>query len=118
VTDRSEDLEMTQEASKCDVATGVCAVPGSELAAGSDAARPGDAVAAGRVRIVYVTDPICSACWVSEPAWRSVTARYGDVLDVEHVYGGWCRAGTVSATRGPGSASPATSPTTGTSSRS
>lgn len=78
---------MTTVAGICDTDTGLCAVPGAgaEQAAAPDVA----AVAQERpVRITYVTDPICSACWVSEPAWRSVTSRYADVLDVEHVYGG------------------------------
>lgn len=57
----------------CDVETGVCEVQAPATTAAS---------------VIYVTDPICSACWVSEPAWRSVTARYGDLLDVEHVFGG------------------------------
>jgi protein-disulfide isomerase-like protein with CxxC motif len=57
----------------CDVETGVCEV---------------QIPVVNGARVIYVTDPICSACWVSEPAWRSVTARYGDVLEIEHVFGG------------------------------
>jgi protein-disulfide isomerase-like protein with CxxC motif len=41
-----------------------------------------------RVSITYVTDPICSACWAMEPAWRTLRYRYGDVFDVRLVYGG------------------------------
>jgi len=57
----------------CDLTTGLC---------GSD--EPDTR----RVTITYVTDPICSACWAMEPAWRTVQHRYGDLLDVRHVYGG------------------------------
>ncbi|MFD7704726.1 DsbA family protein [Streptomyces caelestis] len=57
----------------CDLSTGLC---------GADASAP------RRVAVTYVTDPICSACWAMEPAWRSVTYTYGDLLDVRHVYGG------------------------------
>ena len=61
------------DALSCDLATGMCGV-GVE---GSQ-----------RVTVTYVTDPICSACWAMEPAWRSVAFTFGDLLDVRHVYGG------------------------------
>ncbi|MET7746446.1 DsbA family protein [Streptomyces sp. NPDC005385] len=38
-----------------------------------------------------MTDPICSACWILEPAWRSLTERYRDLIEVQHVYGGLLR---------------------------
>ncbi|MEV7973518.1 DsbA family protein [Cellulomonas sp. NPDC089187] len=56
----------------CDLSTGLCGPAESEQ----------------RVRVTYVTDPICSACWAMEPAWRSARLRFGDTLDVQHVYGG------------------------------
>lgn len=43
------------------------------------------------VKVTYVTDPICSACWVMEPAWRSLQYHYGDQLDLRYVYGGLVR---------------------------
>lgn len=61
------------DAMSCDLATGWCGV-GAEVAE--------------RVTVTYVTDPICSACWAMEPAWRSVEYTFGDLLDVRHVYGG------------------------------
>ncbi len=57
----------------CDLDTGRCG---------------GGAEAPRRVTVTYVTDPICSACWAMEPAWRSVLYTFGDLLDVRHVYGG------------------------------
>lgn len=57
----------------CDVATGLCGPGGTSTA---------------RVTVTYVTDPICSACWVMEPAWRAVNYHLGDLVEVRHVYGG------------------------------
>lgn len=61
------------DALSCDLATGLCGVGVEETQ---------------RVAVTYVTDPICSACWAMEPAWRSVEYTFGDLLDVRHVYGG------------------------------
>lgn len=61
------------EVLSCDLATGLCGV---------------DAEGPQRVTVTYVTDPICSACWAMEPAWRAVEYSFGDLLDVRHVYGG------------------------------
>lgn len=60
-------------AAVCDLSTGVCG-PGSSIVQ--------------RVSVTFVTDPICSACWAMEPAWRAIEFHYGDLLDVRHVYGG------------------------------
>lgn len=70
----SDPQQSTAEARLvCDLATGLCGTDGTETQ---------------RVTVTYVTDPICSACWAMEPAWRTVLFRYGDLLDVRHVYGG------------------------------
>lgn len=58
----------------CDLSTGLCG--------------PDQADTSRRVTVTYITDPICSACWATEPAWRAAQFRYGDQLDVRHVYGG------------------------------
>jgi putative protein-disulfide isomerase len=39
-------------------------------------------------RLLYVTDPLCSGCWVLEPAWRRLLYRYRDALTVTYVYAG------------------------------
>lgn len=57
----------------CDLETGVCG--------------PGESSTA-RVSVTYVTDPICSACWVMEPAWRAVEFHLGHLFEVRHLYGG------------------------------
>ncbi len=38
--------------------------------------------------ILYVTDPICSACWVMEPAWRKLLLHYGAHFNYQYIYGG------------------------------
>lgn len=79
---------MSPDAVLCDVETGICELPDAGAPAHAARQTEGRPVGMQQVSVVYVTDPICSACWVSEPAWRSVTARYADLLDVEHVFGG------------------------------
>lgn len=80
----------TPDGGACDLESGVCTLPGNEAAPSRTAATsPGPQ--ADRTRITYVTDPICSACWILEPAWRSLTERYRDLIDVRHVYGGLLR---------------------------
>lgn len=69
----------------CDPETGTCTVQTTPDDTGDDVQL--EAPLAG-VRIMSVTDPICSACWGMEPAWRSLMARYGDLVDVALVYGG------------------------------
>lgn len=77
----------------CDLASGVCV--------------PAQPPAATTVRVTYVTDPICSACWAMEPAWRAVELLYGDLLDVRHVYGGLLPGWTGYADPGAGISGPA-----------
>ncbi|WP_051901190.1 DsbA family protein [Streptomyces aureus] len=74
----------------CDLESGLCALPG-DSAALPDATADNPVPEAGLTTITYVTDPICSACWILEPAWRSLTERYRDLIDVRHVYGGLLR---------------------------
>ncbi|MBL7808270.1 MAG: DsbA family protein [Saprospiraceae bacterium] len=63
----------------CDVQTGLCVNPVSDLK---------DANAAKPVRIIYFTDPICSSCWGIEPMLRRLKLEYGDVVDIEYHMGG------------------------------
>lgn len=63
----------TSGALACDLETGLCGLGESSTA---------------KVKATYVTDPICSACWVMEPAWRAVQFHLGDLFEVRHVYGG------------------------------
>lgn len=57
----------------CDMTTGLCGPAVTDI-------QP--------ITITYVTDPICSACWAMEPAWRAAEFHYGHLFTVRHVYGG------------------------------
>ncbi len=60
-----------------------------------------------KVSVTYYTDPICSACWAMEPAWRTFLARFADVIEVRHVYGGLLRDWADHAVSGSGPQGPA-----------
>jgi 2-polyprenyl-6-methoxyphenol hydroxylase-like FAD-dependent oxidoreductase/predicted DsbA family dithiol-disulfide isomerase len=36
----------------------------------------------------YFTDPICSTCWIIEPAWKKLILEYGHCLEVRYIMGG------------------------------
>ncbi|WP_282127043.1 DsbA family protein [Marinifilum flexuosum] len=40
------------------------------------------------IKIVYYTDPICSACWGIEPQLRRLNLEYGHAFDIEYRMGG------------------------------
>lgn len=88
---RTLDNFGTLSALSCDVSTGLCG--------------PADSAAA-TVQVTYVTDPICSACWASEPGWRALRYHYDGLLDVRHVYGGLLPGWTGFADAGAGISSP------------
>lgn len=69
----------------CDPKQGVCEVPAQTVAGEyttnqSNTEKP--------VKIVYFTDPICSACWGIEPQLRRMKMEYGDHIDIEYCMGG------------------------------
>jgi len=69
----------------CDPKQGVCEVPAQTVAdehttTQSNSEKP--------VKIVYFTDPICSACWQIEPQLRRMKMEYGDYIDIEYCMGG------------------------------
>ena len=41
-----------------------------------------------KVKLIYYTDPICSACWAIEPALKRFKLEYGDYLEIEYRMGG------------------------------
>jgi predicted DsbA family dithiol-disulfide isomerase len=57
----------------CDLQTGLCSKAVTETTT---------------VSILLITDPICSSCWVMEPAWRRLQYHYGEWLKVRYIYGG------------------------------
>lgn len=69
----------------CDPETGACELPASK--------EPMPPIEnqinrAGKVKIVYFTDPICSSCWGIEPQLRKMKLEYGDQIEVEYRMGG------------------------------
>lgn len=63
----------------CDTATGTCTTA------------PGD-MPPVKVKMIYFTDPICSACWGIEPQLRKLKLEYGDHFDIEYRMGGLLRS--------------------------
>ncbi|MCI4671879.1 MAG: DsbA family protein [Bacteroidia bacterium] len=41
-----------------------------------------------KVKLIYYTDPICSACWAIEPQLRRFKLEYGAYFDIEYKMGG------------------------------
>ncbi|HEY4111939.1 DsbA family protein [Puia sp.] len=41
-----------------------------------------------RVRIQYFTDPVCSTCWIVQPALRKIIQEYGRNLNISYHMGG------------------------------
>lgn len=41
-----------------------------------------------QVKVLYFTDPICSACWAIEPQLKKLILEYGDYFDLEYKMGG------------------------------
>jgi predicted DsbA family dithiol-disulfide isomerase len=40
------------------------------------------------LKIIYFTDPICSACWGIEPQLRKLKLEYGEFIEIEYRMGG------------------------------
>ncbi len=68
----------------CDPVTGLCEVPGAQEKEGAVSA----SARRNAVRILYFTDPICSACWSIEPQLRKLQLEYGDYFYIEYHMGG------------------------------
>ena len=41
-----------------------------------------------KVKLIYYTDPICSACWAIEPELKRFKLEYGQYVDIEYRMGG------------------------------
>ena len=69
----------------CDPKQGTCEIPGATAAVNST-----NAMTASEkpVKVVYFTDPICSACWGIEPQLRRMKMEFGDYIEVEYFMGG------------------------------
>lgn len=69
----------------CDLETGMCEIPGRDV---DVKAILNNEVKEKAIRIVYYTDPICSACWGIEGALRKMKLEYGDNFTIEYRMGG------------------------------
>lgn len=68
----------------CDIKTGACGPDDST----SKDIEIIDLEEAQKVKLIYYTDPICSACWAIEPQLRKLKAAYGHEVEVEYRMGG------------------------------
>lgn len=68
----------------CEPEKGSCELPTSNQK--SD--KQDIAAAKKMIKIIYFTDPICSACWGIEPQLRKLKLEYGDAVEVEYHMGG------------------------------
>lgn len=66
----------------CDLATGLCG-PTTE-----DGIEAITTSLQNKVRLIYYTDPICSACWAIEPELKKMKLEYGDFVTIEYKMGG------------------------------
>ncbi len=67
----------------CDTTSGLCALPDS-----GSSNTPTNPPQSKVLRVVYFTDPICSACWGIEPQLRRMKLEYGQSVEVEYRMGG------------------------------
>ncbi len=81
------EIEELSEANSlfCDPETGVCEIPGM---AQKLEEKPAVVPEAKKLKAIYFTDPICSACWGIEPQLRKMKLEYGDQLEIEYRMGG------------------------------
>lgn len=69
----------------CDLETGMCEIPERDIEVKTIL---NEEVKEKAIRIVYYTDPICSACWGIEGALRKMKLEYGDNFTIEYRMGG------------------------------
>lgn len=74
---KNKDLNMA-----CDIETGACK-PTADNGIEEINLTPQQ-----KVKLIYYTDPICSACWAIEPQLKKFKLEYGAYVDVEYKMGG------------------------------
>ncbi|MUG43680.1 DsbA family protein [Paenibacillus woosongensis] len=74
---------MTTQNMMCDLQTGVCGEAGDDTVELIDLNEPEK-----KVKLYYVTDPICSHCWALEPVLRRFQEQYGHYFQFHTVMGG------------------------------
>jgi predicted DsbA family dithiol-disulfide isomerase len=81
----SMSQETTTNPLLCDPKQGVCEVPAAAAAGESTIS---ELHSEKPIKIIYFTDPICSACWGIEPQLRRMKMEYGNKIDIEYCMGG------------------------------
>lgn len=74
---------MTNQNMMCDLQTGVCGEAGDDTVELIDLNE-----SEKKVKLYYVTDPICSHCWALEPVLRRFQEQYGHYFQFHTVMGG------------------------------
>ena len=69
----------------CDPDKGICEIPGADSKTDE---KHNQATVQNTIRLIYFTDPICSACWSIEPQLRKLLLEYGNQVQVEYHMGG------------------------------
>ena len=69
----------------CDPKLGACEVANTTV---MDKSNIAESLTEKPIKIIYFTDPICSACWGIEPQLRRMKMEYGDYIDIEYCMGG------------------------------
>ena len=69
----------------CDPQTGVCEIPDKNT---QESSILKSQVSDNKVKVLYFTDPICSACWAIEPQLKKLKLEYGNLFAIEYCMGG------------------------------
>lgn len=73
----------------CDPQTGVCEIPGKSA---EESSVLKSETSGSKAKLLYFTDPICSACWAIEPQLKKLKLEYGDFFAIEYRMGGLLRS--------------------------
>lgn len=82
---QSKNKEMKSKRDKnfsCDIKTGICSSTNNEIVEEINLKKQ------EKVKLIYYTDPICSACWAIEPELKKLKLAYGDYVDIHYKMGG------------------------------
>jgi predicted DsbA family dithiol-disulfide isomerase len=69
----------------CNPDSGICETQESTIEKGNKATINNKSML---LKIIYFTDPICSACWGIEPQLRKLKLEYGEFIEIEYRMGG------------------------------
>lgn len=69
----------------CDPVEGICEIPTNKNFEDSSESNKKSQKA---IKLVYLTDPICSSCWGIEPQLKKLKLEYGDDVEIEYYMGG------------------------------